>query len=69
MANVINIRDNTMLWEDFITVRRASRGDIVTLSDGNEYEVGVNEPHFTARGAGSEMSYIPYGSNNTADNW
>lgn len=69
MPTEISINGNTLLYEDFITIRMASRGDLVTLSDGNEYVVGNNETHFTSGGIRSEMSYIPYGANNTADNW
>lgn len=44
----ININDGkrTLLYEDFLIVRKAKIGDIVVLSDGHKYQVVDNVMRF-----------------------
>lgn len=42
----VNNGKHTLLYEDFKIVRHAKIGDIVTLSDGNKYEIVDNEMRF-----------------------
>lgn len=64
----VNINTTTLSYSDHLIVRDARIGDIVKLSDGQEYKVVDNKTNF---GGDANMStdIIPYGENNTADNW
>lgn len=42
----INDGKKTLLYEDFLIVRKAKIGDIIVLSDGYKYEVVDNEMRF-----------------------
>lgn len=47
----LNINDGkyTLLWDDFVIVRHAKVGDVVTLSDGHDYEVVDNVTRMNKR--------------------
>lgn len=64
----VNINTTTLSYSDHLIVRDARIGDIVKLSDGQDYKVVGNKTNF---GGDANMStdIIPYGENNTADNW
>lgn len=64
----VDLNTTTLMFPDYFVVRNAKIGDIVTLSDGNEYEVVNNKTNFGGS-ANMSMDIIPYGGNNTADNW
>ena len=64
----VNLNTTTLKYADYFIVRDARIGDVVTLSDGEEYEVANNRTNFGGN-AHMGMDIIPYGENNTADNW
>lgn len=64
----VDVNTTTLKWEDYLIVKNAKQGDIVTLSDGVQYKIKSNETHFHGRSGGTQ-DYIPYGTNNTSDNW
>lgn len=67
MRRTIDVNCNAMNWSDYLKVRNTKPGTVIILSDGNEYEVVNNTTRFSDSGH-KEMSYIPYGVNNTVDN-
>lgn len=64
----VNVNTTTLSYSDYILVRNAKIGDVVKLSDGEEYKVISNKTDFGGN-ANMSMDIIPYGENNTVDNW
>lgn len=64
----VDVNTTTLQWKDYLIVRGAKVGDIVKLSDGDDYTVKHTETSFYGGCGENVQSYIPYGVNDTSDN-